>query len=167
MPLKSTRLRMIIITAYACTIMPGLAAAQHVSTNINKAVRLQWIQGAAAFLKTVKPEPPVKQVEIHDLKHFERDQLACTLSAQCYIRINETNWIFFILHSAHSNPEVGDLILAIDQNGELYHSDAHVCGGTSSLRTHDLVMPISSTDFFARFLSRGSGDGRWTKLNLQ
>lgn len=147
--------------------MPVRVVAQHANTNFNEIIRNTWITNAAAYLKTVKLEPPAKSVEIYDLKHFERNQLACSLTVECFVQINSTNWIIFLLHSAHSNPEVGDIILAMDQHGDFYHCDAHVCSGSASLRSDDLVMPISSADFFARFRSRGSDDGRWTKLNLE
>lgn len=147
--------------------MPRPIHAQHISTNINENIRKQWIREASAFLKTVKPEPPAMEIAVFDLTHFEKNQLKCSIRMHTYLRINDRDWIYFIVQSAHSNPDVGDVILAIDQDGVIYSCEAHVCSGSTSVRSDDLIQPVSSEDFFARFHSYGMITAHWIKRNSE
>lgn len=140
------------------------AFAQHESTNVNVAVRQEWLQGALDRMTAFRPGPETTRIDIFDLKHFERNQLACTVLPSCYVKIGDTNWVYFVLHSAHRDPEIGDLALAIDQDGSVFECKAHVCGSTSGFITDSLEMPLTSKDFFKLFYSDDPSKSHWIPL---
>ncbi len=142
------------------------ASAQHGSTNINETARQHWIDQASEYLGTIKPGPDTREETIYDLRHFERNQLTCKLYSDMIIRINENDWVYFVLHSAHGDSTIGDIILAIDQNGRIYRNDGHVCGGTAYVISDDLVKPVSSGDFLERFYSKDPSKSRWVYVGL-
>jgi hypothetical protein len=158
--------RRILSMLFMLAVCLSTVHAQHISTNISAVVQHAWVTNATAQLRTKKPGDGGTQTPIFDLKHFELNQLGCKISHNTYLLIGEDNWIYFTLHSAHDNPLVGDIVLAVDQDGNIYQSNAHVCFGTSGFRSEGLEVPVSSKDFFARFYSNDPDKHRWEKLDL-
>jgi hypothetical protein len=91
--------------------------------------------------------------------------LACRLVDRGFMRLSETNWICFVANSGHVNPSVGDIILAIDQSGNVFYINTHVCGNLSLFVGVDMKKPLNSDDFFARFPGETKGS-EWIKLNI-
>jgi len=144
------------------------AGAQHISTNVNVASQQAWISETITRLRSAQPETPAWQTweaEIFDLKHFERNQLMCQVASDYYIKIGTNNWVYFMLHSAHKNAAIGDVVLAIDQDGDIYRCVTHVCGGSTDLMNDDLDKPVSSKDFFTRFYANYDTESRWIKID--
>jgi hypothetical protein len=65
------------------------------------------------------------------------------------------NWIYLISHSIYEDPYVGDITLAIDNKGEIFFNEGHVCGGTIRFyhRSQSRLDLTESAQFFELFAS--------------
>ncbi len=68
--------------------------------------------------------------------------------------------IRIVLHSSHTNKEIGDVALGIDNYKRVFLNSGHVCGGIVHFESKDDVLPLSADDFFARFIS-DTDDEKW------
>jgi hypothetical protein len=92
--------------------------------------RARWIAKTMDQLAEIRRTPPT------EFKNPERAlptggwQLRVRRGA---VRVGEKGWVYIITHSMHHDgllsPTIGDLSLAVDNDGNYYFCDDHVCGG--------------------------------------
>ena len=114
-----------------------------------EARRKKWIQANVVLLQSIKPTEamPVAEFEIID------GSTRCSFAeGEILIWINKNEWIYIFSHSSHKSDVLGDLVVAIDNKGNLYRTESHVCGGLS-FSSNCEVKPRNPREFFENFLS--------------
>ena len=82
--------------------------------------------------------------------------------------VSNNDWVYIVIvctwHFDEEN-NAPDLTLAIDNKGNLWRNDGHVCGGIR-FKCKNKKEPISAEDFFSRFHWWMSGKNmKWKKVN--
>ncbi len=77
------------------------------------------------------------------------------------VRCENGDIIHIVLHSSHTDKEIGDIALGIDNHKRVFLNVGHVCGGIVHFETKDDILPASADDFFARFIS-DTDDEKWS-----
>jgi hypothetical protein len=120
--------------------------------------RAGWISATVARLKEFKPAEGTKIVEIRKLRI---GRVLYTIEGEGLVRFGTAQWLYIISHSSHQEDGVGDAILAIDQDGNLYANDSHVCG--------DIIVYAMSGEAFGtvrEFLdTEVTGGEKWKKFD--
>jgi hypothetical protein len=124
--------------------------------NVDNPKRDQWIRNSLVDLKKhtlVECLNPIEPAafELGDVYH-----LSYRLSGKdgC-ILFPGSNWIYFISHSIYEDQDVGDITLAIDNKGDIFYNEGHVCGGTIRFyhRSRSRLELTESEPFFELFTS--------------
>jgi hypothetical protein len=118
------------------------------------------------IISSLKAFQPNTETPILELKETDIDQSikkSIRISGEGFLQLNETNWIYFISSSSHSDASIGDMTLAIDQLGNIYQNDGHVCGGIVHFQTFERSKIKNSAQFFQLFKS-DTDDIGWSKL---
>jgi len=71
--------------------------------------------------------------------------------------------IRIVLHSSHTDKEIGDISVAIDTQMRIFVNAGHVCGGIVHFEAKDVLLAKDADDFFSRFVS-DTDDKRWQRL---
>jgi len=77
------------------------------------------------------------------------------------VRCENGDIIRILLHSSHTDKEIGDIALGIDNHNRVFLNVGHVCGGIVHFESKDDILPASADDFFARFIS-DTDDEKWS-----
>ena len=97
----------------------------------NDADRQKWIDGAVVYLKTIQPTNTTRMAEIQ--VRNAGTILRYVLETEGLIKCGTNDWVYLKMNSACDADErkgaLGDCLLAIDQDGNLYQNDTHVCEG--------------------------------------
>lgn len=132
----------------------------HRSVQVNEEKRRIWIQtvlekvSEAEFTEKIQYISPVI-VDIPDFK-----QVSYRIHEQGKIRFSNGDEIVIKLHSAHENPEVGDVVIAFAKDGKVYINTGHVCGGMVHIIRHSALIPAGKEEFFDQFFS-DTDDEKW------
>lgn len=153
-----------LLLAYAFTLIPLSAPAQPASTNVNSVAQTEWIEKTVASMRTVKPDTDSKIFDINDPKHLRKDWISCRIMSGSFLRVSEDQWLYFVYHSAHDDSAIGDVRLAITQDGDVYISYAHACGKWLLFRSDDLTFPKTSHEFLEKFRSSEEKQSSWVRL---
>ena len=118
---------------------------------INLEKRQAWMENAIQNLNNnakVYDAPVIglEKVELEDLYY-----LGYRLQGAGKIRFEDGSWIRMMSNSAHHNGEVGDIVLAIDQNGDYYINEGHICGGIINFVCGKKIDLSNSNQFFKNF----------------
>lgn len=93
--------------------------------------RQAWKRQTISYLKTISPAHSPQTAKIRSRP--EANIFEYEIEDEGLIKISATEWIYLKAHSADKDrpgqPKIGDMVLAIDQDGNLYQNDGHVCGG--------------------------------------
>jgi hypothetical protein len=74
--------------------------------------------------------------------------------------------LYFLVHSGHENESIGDLSLAIDQQGRLYKNEGHVCGGLIHFYTTEKGS-LETADNFIHNMKSDTDDKPFSLLSEQ
>lgn len=155
------KLAMIVLAG----LISSASMAQHVSGGIDESVRAAWKHDAISYLLTVTPADFSNKIEFYESNRGYDAVLAFTLNRNGCVLFGENEWVCMISHSAHDNPKVGDIVLAVDSLSAIYQIETHICGGTAFFLGFDMSAPANTAEFFAKF--KGDKVGRfWEMLPL-
>jgi hypothetical protein len=112
--------------------------------------QVEWLNDQVKLIKNYDDflisEPAVKTSE-----GFKN--ISFRIKAFSKIKFSSGIEIRFNLHSSHTDPNVGDLSIAITSDGLIYYNFGHVCGGIIHFESKSDKLPQSSEDFFNTFKS--------------
>jgi hypothetical protein len=103
-------------------------------------------------------------MKITDIEDFF--QISYRLMGDGYIRFENGDWLFLRSTSSHLNEQVGDITLAIDNRGEIFINEGHVCGGIIHFITHEKKAVKAASDFIQHFMS-DTDDQYWSRLDRE
>jgi len=91
--------------------------------------REKWKSEAIAYLQRISPTNTPKMAEIRIVGRSYI--LRYEMEDEGLIRLGTNGWVYLKMHSSddEDNTDIGDIVLAIDQDGNLYQNNGHVCGG--------------------------------------
>ncbi len=93
--------------------------------------RQQWKKEAILYLHTITPSNATRMAEIQI--RGEAKTLRYKVVDEGLIKIGTNGWAYLKINSGcdtdREKAALGDMILAIDQDGNLYENDGHGCGG--------------------------------------
>jgi len=132
----------------------------HQSININEKQReayisktsQQWIKSQEDTLFELLT---AKVVDLSDYK-----QTSYRVKERGTIRFLNGEEVKIIIHSSHEDGEIGDVSMAITNEGKVYVNYGHICGGLIHFYKKDGEIPSSSNDFFNHYLS-DTDDMKW------
>ncbi|HOY32074.1 MAG TPA: hypothetical protein PKW80_09365 [Bacteroidales bacterium] len=126
--------------------------AQHTDTaKFSPAIQQKWLEQTASRMIDFIPDTlsgllkPVTNV-FEDYFMF-----SFRLKDSGWIKLENARWICLISSSAHSNPEVGDITIAMDDKKHFYTNKSHVCGGVVHFQCRKRIILKSPEDFFNNF----------------
>jgi hypothetical protein len=129
----------------------SLHAQGHSELKVDPDARNEWVKQVRNSLKGITPDDVPKKVK---LKAYERDGMIrqkYRINKAGLIQFNSKEWVYVTLHSQHDDDRIGDLAIAIDQDGKYYYHLGHVCGGIVHYQATATNLFSSSEDFFLYF----------------
>jgi len=141
-----------------------LLSAQHADpSRIVPEKRMAWIQAALVNLKSFPADTTLPRIEIQEVAFEDYYRLKIRLKESGVLLLSGRERIYFLSSSSHSDPETGDLILAMDNKGRIFRNDGHVCGGIIHFETGKIRKVKKSGEFFKYFVSDTDGEG-WKRI---
>jgi hypothetical protein len=81
------------------------------------------------------------------------------------ITFSDGSYLLFALHSFHEDAQLGDIVLAVDFEGNLYIQEEHVCGGLAHFFRSGQHLPENSQRFILEFMGEISKQ-HWLGIEL-
>ncbi len=123
--------------------------------------RDKWIQKSVQELRQlIKTGLDTQMVKPQIIEYEDIREVSYRVVDQGNIRCENGEIIRIVLHSSHTNKEIGDISVAVDTQLRIFVNKGHVCGGIVHFETKDVVLPKDADDFFSRFVS-DTDDERW------
>ena len=132
----------------------------HHSLKVDKEKRNLWILAASEKNSELGSTQVTKVISpvLIDLPDFH--QVSYRIHHQGKIKFSNDEEIVILTHSAHENPEIGDVVMAFANDGSIYINKGHVCGGMIHFISHSLSIPPDKDEFFQHFFS-DTDDEKW------
>jgi len=151
------------ITTMVLLVSSLLLYSQNINGPLAISHQEQWIDSTINQLQASLPvfEKAVPLMPLlYDLP--DKPAVKYKIRGNGLIRCENGGWIYLLTHSAHEDPVVGDVTIAITGKGEVYINFSHICGASQNFRSSERKLPSSPGDFFNRFVSDIDGMG-WEK----
>ncbi len=157
------RLTLTLIIAFLCSA----ASAQHTDgSKLNIAEQQKWLEKTASGMAQFIPDSSAGPIIPHITETDDFYQITYRLEGKGWIKLASGKWIYMISSSAHANPEVGDITLAMDNKKNFYTNKSHVCGGLIHYQCLKKIKIKSPADFFKNF--EGDTDNiPWEPANIK
>lgn len=100
---------------------------------------MEWINATANELLNINPDISYKKAAVKATETDNGVRLSVRIMKEGgWINLPKGNWIYIVTTSAHNNPEIGDISLAIDNRKNIYFNAVHVCGVLFILKPNNL-----------------------------
>lgn len=120
--------------------------------------RNNWLEIQKNELQDFKPVETTNRLEIKKTK-----KLSVRVKKDGLIELKNRKWIYIITNSSHTDPEIGDISLAIDNRKNVYYNAGHICGGIIHFETKKLTKLNRPKEFFDYFICDIEGS-TWQKI---
>jgi hypothetical protein len=132
---------------------------------IDEIKRNTWIKETVDSLikKNVDDFP---QLVMNELIHEDFYKASYRLIEKGVINFKDGGYLKLMSTSAHSIAEIGDITLALNEHGEVYVNQGHICGGIIHFETHDRGKTQSALDFLNSFQS-DTDDESWQSYIIE
>ncbi len=131
---------------------------------IDKAEKSKWIAATLAEMKKVKKLDSTQTITMRKIDLEDNFLMSFRVRGSGFISFEDGDWIYLVSHSEHNSEQVGDLTLAIDNHGEIFINDGHVCGGIINFMTKRKIQVKEASHFFGNFIS-DTDDRGWISLS--
>jgi len=134
--------------------------------------REAWIWKTILQLRSFQPAPETPRVQFKRITYREGpntplidgDGMRTSLiDGDGLVFFSTNEWLYMVVHSWHSPGWVGDICLAIDNNGCLYQNDGHPCRAIR-FESESSTAPQSVREFVTCFHADMSKDELWREL---
>jgi hypothetical protein len=129
----------------------SINAQGHSELKVVPEVRNEWVKQLRKSLKEIKPNNVSTKVNLETYGEGKIIHQKYRINKAGLIQFNSKEWVYVTLHSQHDDDAIGDLAIAIDQNGKYYYHLGHVCGETVRYQAATTNILNSSKDFFLYF----------------
>lgn len=127
----------------------------------DEADKQKWKEETISYLKAISPTNTTRMAEIQI--RGAAQVLRYYIENEGLIKFGTNGWVYLKMHSScypTAKGSVGDIVLAIDQDGNLYQNDGHVCDGI-------LLVSVTGKEFqsIQEFLNTQVVKEKWRKLS--
>jgi hypothetical protein len=147
----------------------GMSLIKDAHNSGNRAVNLKkqqrWIDKTSKYLAEKKHKLNFPILELSDLEHEDFYLLRTRLIKKGKMEFADGGFLFFMSHSNHENPAIGDLTIAMDEKNNFYINEGHICGDIIHFVTHKKMNDLLSSDFISQFFS-DTDQKKWKELGL-
>lgn len=133
---------------------------------VDEQIRNHWVQQTLTYLADPSNTNEFKRMEWKETHQEGNYQKSTRLVQNGILYFQDGSYLKMIAHSAHENPEIGDITLAMDSGGRMYVNTGHVCGGIIHFITHKKLSNCRIRHFVKHFVS-DTDDQRWKKISIQ
>lgn len=97
-------------------------------------VRMEWITQTKSTLLAIDPSEYTDTTRYFTWDNEGQIAHRYFFRKSGILKFSSGDWIYVVLHSGHDDPSgsnaeaIGDLSLAIDQDGNFYYNQGHICG---------------------------------------
>jgi len=157
------RLTLTLIIAFLCSAV----SAQHTDeAKFSAKEQQKWLKKSASEMARFIPDSSPGPIIPHITETDDFYQITYRLEGKGWINFANGAWIYMISSSAHTNPEVGDITLAMDDKKHFYINKSHVCGGIVHFQCRKRIILKSPNDFFNNFES-DTDNIPWAPVNIK
>ena len=161
MKLKSLLLFITLISLLAFNIN-AIAQSSHKS-KVDTYKRDKWIKETSLILEDFNPDKAEKIVKLKTRDFESQIHQSYRIVREGYIKMDKKEWVYIILHSSHDKDGIGDVAMAINQDGITYIHHGHICGGIVHYETVASELYTKSANFFKYFVDDTEGLG-WREV---
>lgn len=126
---------------------------------IHELKRKSWIEETVDSLMN-KNEDDFPKLMMNELIHEDFYKASYRLLEKGVINFKDGGYLKLMSTSAHSIAEIGDITLAVNEIGEVFVNQGHICGGVIHFETHDRGKTHAALDFLNSFQS-DTDDESW------
>ncbi len=134
----------------------------HSSVKVIENKRIIWVNNMIDSINIISDSEEI-EISIPTITDIQDSKM---ISYRIYqkgkIVFPDGKFIVLVLHSAHGDPEIGDVALAVQKDGFVYINFGHVCGEMVHFVNYSTEIPVSAIDFFKSFIS-DTDDEKWKK----
>jgi hypothetical protein len=141
----------------------AVTSAMHHAAEVNMLKRQQWMDATIKSLTAYQNSSMTQGITATEIETDDIYRMSYRVNGQGLIEFNDGSWVYIISNSMHNNDGVGDLTLAIDNQGNTYINEGHVCGGIIHFEIKVKTSVTSSHHFFKYFKSDTDDQG-WLSL---
>ncbi len=139
------------ITTSLTLCLSGNVLAQHMNTKPDPEIQQQWIKEALTKMKSSVKLDKFKTISPSVIRLDSITRITYRVIREGWIEFGPNEWIYILLHSSHETPEIGDVILVMDDDYQYFVNYSHVCGGIVHFNCDENVKITSSDDFIRYF----------------
>ncbi len=138
----------------------------HVSTSIDKKKQETWIKQRIKWMQDSLHIDSLEFVEPNIIDIPDLQKISYKLKDCQNIRVANAENITICVHSAHQDPDIGDVCIGMTGETIFYVNDGHVCGGLINFERMALTIPSDLMDFFNSFVSDTDGH-TWLPISIK
>jgi hypothetical protein len=132
---------------------------------INALKKQQWTGEKVSRLMEYKISTNDQPIQVDEINIEDYFQLSYRINGQGLIKFQDGSWVYLISNSNHNNSKVGDLTIAIDDQGNKYTNDGHICGGLVHSASKDKI-PVEHADHFLKYFKSDADDQQWKEIKI-
>jgi hypothetical protein len=121
--------------------------------------RNEWISKTVDSLM-LKNESDFPCLVINELVHEDFYQASYRLIKKGMIKFEDGSYVKMVSTSAHATTEIGDITLAVNERGDVYVNQGHICGTIIHFNTHQKGLTRTAATFLRDF-SSDTDDEQW------
>ena len=142
----------LFVLSLSLLLLPtSLSAQRHSRIEVKPAARKKWVRQTRRVLKQISPHTASERVPVWTQNIDGLIKQSYSVESAGLILFEADDWVYVALHSSHDNPKIGDVAIAIDQDGNQYYHLGHVCGGAIDYETTSEKLYTTSEEFFQHF----------------
>jgi hypothetical protein len=115
--------------------------------------RGQWISETINLMNTAHSEANVELLVMQELIHEDFYQMSFRLIDSGKIIFQDGSFLYLVSTSAHTTKDIGDVTLAVNQDGDVYINQGHICAGIIHFKSHKKGTAHTAEAFLKNFKS--------------
>jgi hypothetical protein len=115
--------------------------------------RNDWIRSAADMLRDTKNSDIDHVLVMNELVHEDYYQASYRLIDKGLIKFEDGSYLKLMSTSTHTHKDIGDITLAVNQQGDVYINQGHICGRIIHFNTNQKELALTSATFLKNFTS--------------
>lgn len=133
----------------------------HGKTNeVNIKKRDQWISETLNLMNTADSGANAEVLSMQELIHEDFYQMSFRLINNGKIIFQDGSFLHLVSTSAHASKDIGDVTLAVNEDGDVYINQGHICAGIIHFKSHKKDAAPTAGDFLKNFKS-DTDDESW------
>jgi hypothetical protein len=120
---------------------------------VNERKRNKWVQVTATKLRDTKNSDNYQELVINEVSHEDYYKASYRLIGTGMIKFEDGSYLKLMSSSTHTNKKIGDITLAVNEQGDVYINQGHICGSIIHFETIQRNLPKTALEFLTNFTS--------------